>query len=367
VRVINGDARFKDRRTVTVGDGFEIRARRTVIATGSVPAVPPILGLHDGAYFTNEMIFDLDVLPSHLVVIGAGATGLELAQAFRRLGSGVTVLDAGAALVQDDAECVDVLLAVLEREGVTIHTGVAVTQIAHAIGHIGVTIARDGKQEMVGGSHLLIAAGRSPVIDGLDLKAGGIRYDDSGILVNAKLRTSNPHVYAIGDVAAGQPRFTHAASHEAAIVIRNALFRQGIRMDAAAIPHVTFTDPELAQAGLTEAQARARGTKVRILRRPYSENDRAQAERKVRGHIKIVADPKGRILGATIVGAHAGELIATWNVAIRQGLTLRNMAESVMPYPTYAEIGKRAAADFYLPRLTQPLVRRIINVMRIFG
>jgi pyruvate/2-oxoglutarate dehydrogenase complex dihydrolipoamide dehydrogenase (E3) component len=367
VRVINGDARFKDRRTVTVGDGFEIRARRTVIATGSVPAVPPILGLHDGAYFTNETIFDLDVLPSHLVVIGAGATGLELAQAFRRLGSGVTVLDAGAALVQDDAECVDVLLAALEREGVTIHTGVAVTQIAHAIGHIGVTIARDGKQEMVGGSHLLIAAGRSPVIDGLDLKAGGIRYDDSGILVNAKLRTSNPHVYAIGDVAAGQPRFTHAASHEAAIVIRNALFRQGIRMDAAAIPHVTFTDPELAQAGLTEAQARARGTKVRILRRPYSENDRAQAERKVRGHIKIVADPKGRILGATIVGAHAGELIATWNVAIRQGLTLRNMAESVMPYPTYAEIGKRAAADFYLPRLTQPLVRRIINVMRIFG
>jgi pyruvate/2-oxoglutarate dehydrogenase complex dihydrolipoamide dehydrogenase (E3) component len=332
-----------------------------------VPAVPPILGLHEGAYFTNETIFDLDVPPSHLVVIGAGATGLELAQAFRRLGSGVIVLDAGAALAQDDPECVDILLAQLEREGVTVHSGVEVTQIAHAIGHIGVTIARDGKQEMVGGSHLLIAAGRSPVLDALDLKAAGIRYDERGILVNAKLRTSNSHVYAIGDVAAGQPRLTHAASYEAGLVIRHALFRQPVRMDAAAIPHVTFTDPELAQTGVTEAQARTRGYKVRILRRPFSENDRAHAERQTRGHIKIVADPKGRVLGVTIVGAQAGELIAPWSLAVQQGLTLWNMAELVVPYPTLSEISKRAAADFYLPRLTQPALRRIINVLRIFG
>jgi pyruvate/2-oxoglutarate dehydrogenase complex dihydrolipoamide dehydrogenase (E3) component len=367
VRVIEGEARFKDRRTVTVGDEFEIRARRTVIATGSVPAVPPILGLHDGAYFTNETIFDLDVLPSHLVVIGAGATGLELAQAFRRLGSGVTVLDAGPALAQDDPECVDILLAQLEREGVTIHTGVALTQIAHAIGHIGVTIGREGKQEMVGGSHVLIAAGRSPVLEGLDLKAAGIGADERGILVNAKLRTSNSRVYAIGDVAAGQPRFTHAASHEAGLIIRNALFRQPVRMEGTAIPHVTFTDPELAQTGMTEVQARARGYKVRILRRPYSENDRAHAERRTRGHIKIVADPKGKMLGATIVGAQAGELITAWSLAVQQGLTLRNMAELVVPYPTLSEIGKRAAADFYLRRLTQPALRRIINILRIFG
>jgi pyruvate/2-oxoglutarate dehydrogenase complex dihydrolipoamide dehydrogenase (E3) component len=367
VRVIKGDGRFKDRRTVAVGEEFEIAARRTVIATGSVPAVPDIPGLQDGAYFTSDTIFDLDVLPSHLVIIGAGTIGLELAQAFRRLGSGVTVLDADRALAQYDPECVEVLLAQLEREGVTIRTGVSVSQIARAIGHLGVTVTREGRQEMVGGSHLLIAAGRKPLLDGLGLQAAGIRCDDNGVLVNAKLRTSNAQVYAIGDVASRQPRFTHAASHEASLVIRNALFRQGVRMDAAAIPHVIFTDPEFAQTGLTEAQARARKYKVRILRRPYCENDRAQAERQVRGHIKIAADPKGRVLGATIVGAQAGELISAWSLAVRQGLTLHDMAELVVPYPTVSEIGKRAAADFYLPRLTQPVLRRIINVLRIFG
>jgi pyruvate/2-oxoglutarate dehydrogenase complex dihydrolipoamide dehydrogenase (E3) component len=367
VRVIKGEARFKDRRTVVVRDEFEISARRVVIATGSLPAVPPILGLHDGAYFTPETIFDLDVLPSHLVVIGAGVTGLELAQAFRRLGSGVTVLDAGSALSEHDAECVDILLAQLEREGVTVHTNVNVTQIAHAIGHIGVTIARDGKQEMVGGSHLLIAVGRSPALDELDLAAAGIRTEERGIIVNAKLRTSNSRVYAIGDAAAGQPRSTQAATHAARVVVRNALSGESARMDAAAVPHVIAADPELAQTGLTEAQARARNYKVRILRRAYAENDKARLERQTRGHIKIVADPKGRILGATVVGAQAGELITAWSLAVQQGLTLRDMAELIVPYPAFAEVGRGAAADFYHPRLTQSLLRRIIGAMRIFG
>jgi len=367
VRVIKGEARFKDRRTVIVGEELEIRARRFVIATPSLPAVPPILGLHDGAYFTPETIFDLDVLPSHLVVIGAGATGLELAQAFRRLGSGVTVLDAGAALSEHDPECVDILLAQFEREGMTVHSNVIVTQIAHAIGHIGVTIARDGKQEMVGGSHLLIAAGRSPALDGLELAAAGIRADERGIAVDAKLRTSNSRVYAIGDAAAGQPRSAQAATHAASIVIRNALSGESVRMDAAAVPHVIATGPELAQAGLTEAQARGRNYKVRILRRAYAENDRARLERQAHGHIKIVADPKGRILGATIVGAQAAELITVWSLAVQQGLTLRDMGELVVPYPAFAEVGRRAAADFYRPRLTRSLLRRIIRTMRIFG
>jgi pyruvate/2-oxoglutarate dehydrogenase complex dihydrolipoamide dehydrogenase (E3) component len=365
VRVIQGEARFTDRRTVAVGEEFEIRARRTVIATGSTPALPTILGLHDGAHFTNQTIFDLDVLPSHLVVIGAGAVGLELAQAFRRLGSGVTVLDAGPALAQDDQECADILLAQLEREGIVIHTGVTVTRISHAIGHVGVTITRDGKEEMVGGSHLLVAAGRAPVLDSLNLKAAGIRHDKSGILSGRNLKTSNSRVYAIGDVAAGQPHFTHAASYQAGVVIRNALFRQRVCVRPELIPHAIFTEPELAQAGLTEAQARARKLSIRILRRPYHQNDRAQAERQVAGHIKIVADRKGCILGATVVGAQAGELIGAWALAIAQNLNLRNFAEVVLPYPTLSEIGKRAAFDFYLPRLTQPLLRRIISFFRL--
>lgn len=367
VRVIAGQARFRDRRSVVVGDEFEIRARRFVVATGTTANVPEIPGLAEVPYLTNETIFNLTELPPHLLVIGAGPVGLELAQAFRRLGSGVTVLEAGQALAQADPECAGIVLAQMEREGVTIRSGVTVTRVTHAVGHVGVAIVQGGKEEMVGGSHLLVAAGRRPVLDTLDLKAGGIRYDERGILVDRKLKTSNSRVYAIGDVAAGLPRFTHAASHQAALVTRNALFRLSARANPASIPYAIYTDPELAQTGLTEAQARQRGFKIRILRWPYHDNDRAQAERKAHGHIKVIADRKGRILGATIVGAQAGELITAWTLAIAQGLTVRALAELVVPYPTLSEIGKRAAFDFYTPRLTQPLLRRIIGLTRSFG
>ncbi len=280
MRVIKGHATFTDRRTVLVGDAYEVRARRFIVATGSRPAVPPIPGLADGPYLTNETIFKLNELPSHLVVIGAGPVGLEMAQAFRRLGSHVTVLEAGAALAQDDPECAAVVLAALERDGVVIRTGVKVTRIAHAIGHLAVTIEADGKEEHVGGTHLLVAAGRKPVTRRpRPRQPRAFAMTSAGIAVNRKMKTSNRRVYAIGDVAAGQPRFTHAGNYQAGLVIRNALFRLPVRVDHAAIPHVTFTEPELAQTGLTESQARSRGLKFRILRWPYHDNDRAQAER----------------------------------------------------------------------------------------
>jgi len=367
VRVIRGQARFTDRRTVAVGDAYEIRARRFVIATGSKPAVPPIPGLDEGPYLTNETVFRLKDLPSQLVVIGAGPVGLEMAQAFRRLGSHVTVLEAGEALGRDDPEAAAVVLAALERDGVVIRTGVKVTRVAHAIGHLAVTVEADGKEDHVGGSHILVATGRKPVTDGLDLKAARIRYDADGIAVNRKLKTSNRRVYAIGDVAAGQPRFTHAGNHQAGLVIRNALFRLPVRVNALAMPHVIFTDPELAQTGLTEEQARAQRRKFRILRWPYHDNDRAVAERTPHGHIKILVDRKARVLGATIVGRNAGELITSWSMAIAQRLTLRAFTDLVVPYPTLAEIGKRAAIEFYTPGLTRPMLRRIIRVLRIFG
>lgn len=367
VRVIQGYARFTDRRTVTVGDAYAVRARRFVVATGARAAVPPIPGLDAGPYLTNETVFKLRELPGHLVIIGAGPGGLEMAQAFRRLGSHVTVLEMGEALAQDDPEAAAVVLAALERDGVVIRTGVKVTRVAHAIGHLAVTIEAGGKDEHVGGTHLLVAAGRKPTTDGLGLDAARIRHDGAGIAVNRKMKTSNRRVYAIGDVAAGQPRFTHAGNYQAGLVIRNALFRLPVRADRTAIPHVTFTEPELAQAGLTEAQARARRFKFRILRWPYHDNDRAQAERTPHGHIKVIADKKGRILGVTIVGAQAGELITTWSVAIAQKLTLRAFTDVVVPYPTVAEIGKRAAIEFYIPGLTRPMLRRIIRLLRIFG
>lgn len=367
VRVIKGEARFVDRRTVAVGEAYEIRARRFVVATGSRPAVPPIPGLDEGPYLTNETVFRLKELPSHLVVIGGGPVGLEMAQAFCRLGSHVTVLEAGEALAQDDPEAAAVVLAGLERDGVIVRTGVTITRVAHAIGHLAVTIEADGKEEHVGGSHILIAAGRKPVTDGLDLKAARIRSEADGIAVNRKLKTSNRRVYAIGDVAAGQPRFTHAGNHQAGLVIRNALFRLPVRANAGSIPHVTFTDPELAQTGLTEERARAQRLKFRVLRWPYHDNDRAVAERTPHGHIKIIVGRKGRVLGATIVGANAGELITAWSMAIARKQTLRAFTDLVVPYPTMAEIGKRVAIEFYTPSLTRPMLRRIIRLLRIFG
>ncbi len=366
VRVILAQAKFKDRRTVVAGE-IEIRARRFVIATGSAPALPSIPGLDQGPYFTNETIFNLSERPEHLIVIGAGPVGLEMAQAFRRLGSAVTVLEVAQPLAKDDPECAAIVLDQLEREGVVIHAGVKVIKVEHAAGSVTATIEAAGAEQTITGRYLLVATGRKPTIDGLDLDTAHIAHDASGIAVNRKLKTSNRRVYAIGDVAAGQLQFTHAANYHASLVIKNALFRLPVRVNNDVVPWVTFTEPELAQCGLSEAEARKRGIKFRILRWPYHDNDRAQTERETRGHIKLITKANGKILGATIVGAQAGELIASWALAIGQGLNLRAFTGVVLPYPTLAELGKRAAIDFFAPNLTRPWVRRIIAWLRIFG
>jgi pyruvate/2-oxoglutarate dehydrogenase complex dihydrolipoamide dehydrogenase (E3) component len=367
VRVIKGGAKFTDKRTVAVGD-IEVRARRFVIATGSTPAVPPIPGLDSGPYLTNESIFTLAERPGHLIIIGAGPIGLEMAQAFRRLGSTVTVLEAARPFAKDDLEAADVVLAQLAREGVAVRAGVKVTKVAHGRGAVTVTVEAENEEETIEGTHLLVATGRKATVDGLNLEAAGVRYDRAGIKVNRRLKTSNGHIYAIGDVAAGQPQFTHAANYHAGLVIRNALFRLPVKVNVHAIPWVTYTEPELAQTGLTEAEARAQGyKKLRILRWPFHDNDRAVAERTTHGHIKVVATPKGKVLGVTIVGAQAGELITPWTLAIAQKLNIRAMTGIVLPYPTLSEIGKRAAIDFFTPSLTRPMLRRIIAWLRIFG
>jgi pyruvate/2-oxoglutarate dehydrogenase complex dihydrolipoamide dehydrogenase (E3) component len=365
VRVIRAHAQFKDAWTATAGD-FEIRARRFVIAAGSRPTVPAIAGLDGGAFLTSETIFDLKERPEHLIIVGAGSVGLELAQAFRRLGSSVTVLEAARALASDDPECVDIVLGRLEREGVAIRSGVNVTGVTHVGGTVTAAIEASGAEQTITGSHLLIAAGRTPAIDGLNLDAAGIRHDHSGIVVDRKLKTTNRRVYAIGDCVAGHAPLANAAEYQAGLVIRNALFRMPVRVDNA-LPSATYTEPELAQAGLTEAQAQARGMKIRIARWPYNDNDRAQTERDTRGHIKIITTAKGKIVGATIVGAQASELIGMWALAIAQGLNIRAFADIVLPYPTLSELGKRAAVDYFTPSLTGGWARRIIGWLRIFG
>lgn len=365
VRVIAGAARFKDRNTVMAGDGIEIAARRFVIATGSSPALPPIAGLEAVPYLTNETVFDLTARPEHLIVIGAGAIGLELAQAFRRLGAPVTVLEAGEPLAREDGECAAIVLEALAREGVIVRSNVAVARVEGTGSKLKVILAGDG-EEAIEGSHLLIATGRRANTDGLALDRAGIACDRNGIVVDKGLKTANPRVYAVGDVA-GRGQFTHLANYHAGLVIRNALFRLPVKVNADLVPRVTFTDPELAHVGLTEAEARARGLTIRLLRWPYHENDRAQTERETVGHIKVVTDGRGKILGATIVGAGAGEMITTWTLAISRGVPIRALAGIIVPYPTLAEIGKRAAITYFTPSLTNVWVRRIIALLRRFG
>ena len=368
VRVISGSARFKDARTVAVEDDIEVKARRFVIATGSTAAVPPIPGLEETPYLTNATVFDLAVLPKHLVVIGAGPIGLELAQAFRRLGAEVTVLEAAQPLAKDDPECAQIVLDQLERDGVVLRAGVRIASVAKVRTRIVVTLAADGGAdgETIEATHLLVAAGRRPVVDGLDLDKAGIAVEPRGIVVDDGLRTANKRVYAIGDVAGGL-QFTHVANAHAGVVIRSALFRLPAKFKSDAVPWVTFTEPELAQVGLTEAQARTKHKRLRILRWPYHENDRAQAECTTTGHIKVITTDRGVILGVTIVGAGAGEMISLWTLAIARRLNIRAMTEFIVPYPTLAEVGKRAAISYFTPRLTTSFVRRIIAFSRWFG
>jgi pyruvate/2-oxoglutarate dehydrogenase complex dihydrolipoamide dehydrogenase (E3) component len=365
VRVIEGAARFKDRKVVTVGD-IEIEARRFVVATGSSPAIPPIPGLAQTPHLTNETVFDLKQCPAHLVVIGAGPIGLELAQAFRRLGAEVTVLEAARPLAKDDPECAAIVLDQLAREGVRIRSGIEIKRVESAPPKVRVITAGGGAEEAIEGTHLLVAAGRQANVAGLDLEAAGIKYERRGIIVDSGLTTSNRRVFAIGD-AIGAAQFTHIANYHAGIVIRRALFRLRAKVNEDVIPWVTYSDPELAQVGLTEEAARKRHREIRVLRAPFHDNDRAQTERETHGHIKVITTKKGLIVGATIVGAHAGELITTWALAIGQRLKVRAIGELIVPYPTFAEVGKRAAITYFTPSLTRPLLRRIIAVLRRFG
>lgn len=364
VRVIRGEARFADAREVVVGD-VRIRARRFVVATGSRPFMPDIPGLADGPTLTNETVFALTRRPERLAIIGAGPVGLELAQAYRRLGSEVTVLGSGQALPRVDPEIAGHALTALRREGVVIHENARVSAVEHWAGGVRVRTAA----QAVEATHVLVAAGRRAVTEGLDLPAAGVAVDGSGILVDAGLRTSNRRVFAIGDCVGGDmaDRFTHVANHHAGVVIRRALFRQSARVERDTIPRTVLTDPEIAMVGLQEEEARRRHGAVRVLRWPFAENDRARAERLTDGEVKIITTTKGRILGAAIVGARASDLIVPWTLALRKNLDISEFRDLVVAYPTYSEASKRAAVSFYAGQTRRPAVARLLRVLRLFG
>jgi pyruvate/2-oxoglutarate dehydrogenase complex dihydrolipoamide dehydrogenase (E3) component len=344
-----------------------VAARRFVIATGSRPAVPAIANLETVPYLTNETIFGLSRLPTHLIVIGAGPVGLELAQAFRRLGSRVTVLEAERVLARDDPELVALLLEDFRAEGLAIREGAKVERVARR-GRTGVRVAlRNGEaSETLDGSHLLVATGRRPDVAELGLEAAGVAYGERGIRVDARLRTSNSRIYAIGDVTGG-PQFTHWAGYQAGLVVRSILFRLGGKVRPDILPWATFTDPELAHVGLTEEQARGRYGDIRVLRWPFSENDRAHAERATRGLVKLLATAKGRVVGVDILGRNAAELAAPYVLAVAEGMSVKSLAQAVFPYPTYSEAARRAAIGFYTPKLSAPLVRRTVRLLQKLG
>ncbi len=365
VTVILDHARFTGQREVEAG-GKLIRARRFVIATGSSPATPPIPGLDTVPYFTNETIFDCREAPGHLLVIGGGPIGVELAQAFCRLGVKVTILEMFGVMGRDDPELAAIVQRRLREDGVQIHENIHIDGIEGAAGDIRVRLNVENRRTVIEGTHLLVAAGRKPNLDGLDLEAAGIEHTPKGVEVDRRLRTSNKRVFAVGDIA-GPFQFTHVAGYHAGIVIRNALFRLPAKVNHDAVPWATYTDPELAWVGMSETVARAKHGDIRVMRFPFVENDRAVAERTTDGLVKVITTKKGVVVGAGIVGPHAGELIQSWILPVARAMNIKRVAGLIAPYPTLGEASKRAAGAYFTPALFGDRVKMIVSLLAKLG
>lgn len=363
VTVIREHAKFSGPRQVT-GDSVTVNAKHIVVATGSTPFVPPFEGVETTPYFTNESIFENRTLPRHLIVIGGGPIGIEMAQAHRRLGAGVTVVEGGPSIMpNDDPELVAMVRAQLEEDGVEIVENAMVDRLSGSEGSVSVHAG----DHTIEGSHILIAVGRKPSVDGLNLEAAGIEYDKRGIKVDESLKTSNSRVYAMGDVAGGL-QFTHVAGYHASVLVRKLLFKTWwAKNNESQAPWATYSDPELSQVGMTEAQAREKhGDDIKVVRWKADENDRAQAERDTRGLVKVITDKKGGVLGASIVGAHAGDLIQPWAYAISNGDKIKAFTNYIAPYPTRGEMSKRAAGQWYTPTLFSKKTKMLVSLLATF-
>ncbi|MCK0122455.1 FAD-dependent oxidoreductase [Loktanella sp. F6476L] len=360
VQVIQEFGAFISENEVQAGDTI-IEARRFVVATGSGPFVPPIDGISDVTYYTNENIFDLREKPKHLIIIGGGPIGMEMAQAHRRLGCDVTVIEGAKAFGNDDPEMAEIVLNKMRDEGIQIIEGAQAEKISGTDDSVTVHTPKGDFT----GSHLLMAVGRKVNIDKLDLDKGNIAHDRRGLKVGDDLRSeTNKKVYAAGDVAGGL-QFTHVAGYHAGVLIRSLLFGLPSKQKTSHIPWATYTDPELSQVGLTEAQAREKhGDKLEVVRFEYHHNDRAIAERKTTGLIKVMV-VKGRPVGASIAGHLAGELISMWAMAIANNMKMSAIANTVLPYPTISEVNKRAAGAYFSPRLfDSAMVKRVVGFVQ---
>ena len=357
VNVIEDFARFTGPNEVT-GGGVTVRAKYFIVATGSSAFIPPIPGLDQVPFHTNESIFEDTTQPDHLVIIGGGPIGIEMAQAHARLGSKVTVVEGAPSIMpRDHKGLVELLKPRFINDGITFIEGNGVTAVSGKAGAITVTV--DGVGDITG-SHLLVAAGRKPNLDRLDLDQAGVKYARPGITTDRRLRSSNKRVFAIGD-AAGRQQFTHVAGYHAGIIIRNTLFRLPAKIDDTAVPWVTFTDPELAHVGLTLAAANDQGINAKEVEFGLDGNDRARAELRTEGKVIGVVDAKGRIIGASILAPNAGEMIQPWILAISKKMKIAAMASYIAPYPTYGEASKRAAGAYFTPSLFSSRTKKIVR------
>ena len=357
VRVIRAWAQFLSPTEVQAGDDV-ITARRFVIATGSHPVVPDLPGLSGVPFLTNETIFALRDRPRHLIILGGGPIGMEMAQAHRRLGAEVTVIARSHVLDRDDREAAAVVLARLRAEGVTVLESASVSHVSDAVQ----ATLTDGR--VISGSHLLLALGRQPAVSRLNLTAAGVAVNARGVVVDGRLRSTNRRIYAIGDVGGGR-QFTHVAGYQAGIVLRQVVLGLPARERTDHIPWVTYTDPELAQIGPNETEARKQhGTALTVVRAAYHHNDRAITEDWQTGFLKVMV-VKGRPVGVTIVGHGAGELVGLWALAISARLKMSAVASMVAPYPTLGELSKRAAGAYFSPKLfDNPVIKRWVHVVQ---
>lgn len=367
VEVIFGAGRFSDRTHFQV-NGRALTARHFVLATGSSPALPDLKGLSQVPYFTNQNIFDLNEPVPHLLVLGGGPIGVELAQAFVRLGSRVTLVHTGTRLLaREDADLSDVLSEVLKQEGIELLLQHRPTEVTGAGGTLRLEVSdAHGRSRWVEASHLLVATGRKPNLGGLGLEAAGVEITHGRLQLDRRLRTRNRRIYACGDVAGLYP-FTHMAEHQAGVVLRHALFHLPASVERRAVPWCTFTDPELARVGLSEEEAKAAGIGHRVYRFPFARIDRAQADAAPTGLCKVIAAPDGRLLGAAVLGPQAGEVVHEYVLALTHRMRLKDIARAIHIYPTLAQINRRAADEAMKQRLTPRTKRWIKFLFRLRG
>jgi pyruvate/2-oxoglutarate dehydrogenase complex dihydrolipoamide dehydrogenase (E3) component len=367
VDVTFGDGRF------TGPDVFEVNGRKLtgttfVLATGSRPAIPTLAGLDATPFLTNETLFDLREPVPSLLVVGSGPIGSELAQAMRRLGSEVTVVDiAPRILPHEDEDLAQVVHQQMRAEGIRYCLETTIQRVAAGDGAITVAIkSRNGEDSALTATHLLLAAGRRPNVENLGLDAAHVALANGQLVVDAGLRTTNPRIYAIGDVAGGY-QFTHLAEHHAGVILRRALFKLWWTKPSPVVPWCIYTDPELARVGLSETEVRAKGIAHRVYRFPFADIDRARTDNDTEGFAKLVTDPRGKLLGAAIVGPSAGELIAECVLAISKGLHAKDLSAAIHTYPTLAQVNRRAADQRMKEALSPTAARWIKRLFRLRG